>query len=187
MASPELLTGLGAAFSTFFASAGSAIASAHAGVYAVRGQGIKSFFPIIIAGVLAIYGIIISVILSSKLPLTLSSGLSSVDGYKNLSAGLSVGLACLASGVGMAQFLQSCNNYPHSSSFPVGVSAQQQQHQSSLTDAGILMTEPLLVAPGRQLFVPTRPEPSMRFLMVLVFLEAIGLYGLIMALLLMSK
>jgi V-type H+-transporting ATPase proteolipid subunit len=88
LSDPQLWTGLGAALSIFLCSTGSAIASAEAGVYALRKHGYAAFVPIIISGVLAIYGIIISVLLVGKME---TSDLTAVDGYRNLSAGLSVG------------------------------------------------------------------------------------------------
>lgn len=88
MANPDLMTGLGAAFSIFLCSAGSVVASVQAGLFALAssGGGIMAFCPIIIAGVLSIYGIIIAVILCGQ------TDISEADGYKNLCAGLSVGL-----------------------------------------------------------------------------------------------
>jgi len=166
---PKLLTGLGAALSIFLSGTGSAIASAHSGVYAIRSQdtqGLKGLVPIVISGVLSIYGIIVSIILSSKF----QKELTEEDGYRNLSAGLSVGLACWASGWGMAKFIKQCNE-------------QGQEHRTTPTTTQ--MTEPLVGTPAIAHFV-VPPEPNTIFLMVLVFLEAIGLYGLIVALFLMG-
>jgi ATP synthase proteolipid subunit len=100
MVSAELLTGLGAAASIFFCSTGAAVASAPAGVFALRSSTYKAFIPIVIAGVLAIYGIIVAVILAGNLKQN-GSSMTESDGYKQLAAGLSVGLGCLASGLGM--------------------------------------------------------------------------------------
>uniref|UniRef100_A0A7S2XWD3 V-type proton ATPase proteolipid subunit n=1 Tax=Attheya septentrionalis TaxID=420275 RepID=A0A7S2XWD3_9STRA len=166
---PKLLTGLGAALSIFLSGTGSAIASAHSGVYAIRSQdtqGLKGLVPIVISGVLSIYGIIVSIILSSKF----QKELTEEDGYRNLSAGLSVGLACWASGWGMAKFINQCNE-------------QGQEHRTTPTTTQ--MTEPL-VGTARIAHFAVPPEPNTIFLMVLVFLEAIGLYGLIVALFLMG-
>lgn len=90
--------------------------------------------------------------------------MSAEDGYRNLSAGLAVGLACLASGLGMAKFLES-----HARS--VYVSDRREGNESE---------EPLLLS--------SRPAVTnfWTFTFVLVFLEAIGLYGLIVALFLMG-
>jgi len=162
--SPELLTGLGSAASIFFTSMGAALASAHAGTYAIRGHsGFRDFCPIIVSGVLAIYGIIVSVLLVGKLT---EGTLSEVDGYRNLSAGLAVGLACLASGIGLSKFLKQCNE-----GTIVG----------SRSSAGL--AEPLV---GSQRRAEIRQPSIVKLCLCLSFLEAIGLYGLIVALFLMG-
>lgn len=160
---PELLTGLGAAFSIFLASAGSAVASVQGGKFLLKSTGILSFAPIVISGVLAIYGIIVSVILGQSIQ---DENLDQKDGYRYLSAGLSVGLACLASGIGLARFLED---------FMTGHAELEGLEGSD--------EEPLM--PGRR-SRQRITSPSIRFLMILCFLEAIGLYGLIVALVLMS-
>ena len=180
MTNPELLTGLGAALAVFLASAGSSIASVPAGLFAMRAahhHGVRSFFPIIIAGVLAIYGMIVAVILCLQLTNKSDSEhpqqLTEADGYKNLSAGLAVGLACFVSGTGMANFVSMAGE---TTTTTIG---RQRTDQ----------TEPLLgaiatAASNTQCGPPSPPAPTMNFLMVLVFLEAIGLYGLVVALIL---
>jgi V-type H+-transporting ATPase proteolipid subunit len=163
---PELLTGLGSAISIFLSATGAAIASSHAGVFLIRGSGgIKSFAPIVIAGVLAIYGIIVSVLLVGKLQQ--DGEMSAVDGYRNFSAGLAAGLACCASGWGLAHFLKQCN-----------------EERTTATPATTHLTEPLVGTRAVAQLAP--PEPNVKFMCVLVFMEAIGLYGLIVALFLMG-
>mmetsp|Transcript_9352 Transcript_9352/g.15542 ORF Transcript_9352/g.15542 Transcript_9352/m.15542 type:complete len:164 (-) Transcript_9352:168-659(-) len=161
MADPKLMTGLGAVLSVFLASAGASIGSVPAGSYALRSKGgvIRSFCPIVIAGVLAIYGTIMAVILSGKI----NHDLDTAAGYKNFTAGLATGLACLASGHGLGSFVSSNLS---GENIPTPAVGQQ---------------EPLLEnSPPRS----SPPVPTVKFLMVLVFLEAIGLYGLIVGLLL---
>jgi hypothetical protein len=88
--SPELLIGLGASLSIFLASAGSVIASVPSGVFAARCNDDSCWKPysaIIISGVLAIYGIIVSVVLTGKMNYTTDS-LTEEDGFKALTAGL---------------------------------------------------------------------------------------------------
>ena len=174
MANPDLMTGLGAALSIFLSSAGSAVASVPAGVFALRsggsGGGIMAFLPIVIAGVLAIYGIIIAVILCGQ------DGISETDGYRNLSAGLAVGLACLTSGCGMALFLDKHMAQPPSTATSMTTSGRTNRRGEQ--------QEPLISsAPLPQQVVL---ETTWGLLMVMVFLEAIGLYGLIVALFLSS-
>ena len=168
---PAFLTGLGAALSIFLSSLGSAIASAEAGVYALRStSGIFSFVPIIISGVLAIYGIIISVLLSGQLHKA-DVSISEAEGYRYLCSGLSVGLACAASGFGMSKFIKETTK----GTLVVARSGSSVAPQ----------TEPLLGnSPSGAVSVPPCGK---RYMMVMVFLEAIALYGLIVALFLMGK
>lgn len=116
-----------------------------------------AFLPIIIAGVLAIYGIIIAVLLCGQ------TDISEADGYKNFSAGLCVGLACLTSGCGMARFLE------------------KHMMPTTATNRRSGQEEPLIGTSSPQMVAT-----SWSLLMVMVFLEAIGLYGLIVALILSS-
>ena len=112
---PTLLTGLGAAVSIFLSATGSAIASAHSGVYAIRVQhdlGAKGLIPIVISGVLSIYGIIISVLLIGKMTPEEGTTLSEADGYRFLSAGLAVGLACWADSPEASRESASLHDHP---------------------------------------------------------------------------
>ena len=167
---PELLTGLGAAAALFFCSLGSALASVQAGKYAMRSKaGVLAFSPIVIAGVLAIYGVIVAVLLSGKI------GGDNLNGYRNVSAGLAVGFACLASGLGMAGFLEDSLRSPNTTTVAEG-SPVSEMHAPLV---------PGLHSNSGAKFVMIEP-PSVRFLMCMVFIEAIGLYGLIVALILIS-
>jgi V-type H+-transporting ATPase proteolipid subunit len=165
--SPQLLTGLGSAFSIFLAAAGSAFASSHAGIYAVRGKGFLAFPPLMISGVLAIYGIIVSVLLVGKF----KDDMTEIEGYRNFSAGLSVGLACCASGLGIASFMRQINEH---STVPVPTTTSDRPED-----------EPLIGRRENGIFAH-QPTNVINLLMSLVFLEAIGLYGLIVALFLMG-
>jgi len=161
MTNPDLMTSLGAASAIFLTSAGSAIASIQAGIFALRsGGGIKAFIPITQAGVLAVYGIIIAVLLCKQRDITES------DGYKNLAAGLSVGLSTLMSGVGMSGFLGK-----HMKPTTNGCAARGGQE------------EPLIASSSTGVQVAPISAP---LILVMVFLESIGLYGLIVALILSS-
>ena len=96
---------------------------------------LKSLIPVIMAGILGIYGIIIAVLMQSKV-----KGCTAEQGYKYLSAGLCCGLSSLASGLA------------------IGVAG----------DAGVrayAQTDGIYVG----------------MILVLIFSEAIGLYGLIIA------
>mmetsp|Transcript_4388 Transcript_4388/g.7667 ORF Transcript_4388/g.7667 Transcript_4388/m.7667 type:complete len:182 (-) Transcript_4388:466-1011(-) len=180
MANPQLMTGLGAASSIFLSAAGSAWASVPSGMFALRnsGIGIKAFFPIVISGVLAIYGTIVSAILCSKFVGDdgEAATLSAEDGYRHLSAGLAVGLACLSSGAGMAKFLTA---HAIETSPPAG-NSQRGAGEANESEEPLL---PFGSSRGRL----DGGGNFWTFTMVLVFLEAIGLYGLIVALVLMGS
>jgi ATP synthase proteolipid subunit len=179
---PELWTALGAAISIFLSSFGSCYASAHAGLFAMRNHaqlGIKSFFPVIISGVLAIYGLIIGVILAFKIDD--SSSISERKAFHYFGAGWTVGAACFCSGAGMGLFLKGYMNM--NMVFP----DSDRTHGTS--EPGTL-TEPLVssqhVGQTSSLDM-TKGSNLITLLCVLVFLEAIGLYGLIVALCLIGR
>jgi len=94
---------MGAASSIVFANLGSAYGTAKAGV-GVAHLGIikpsalmKGTVPCIMAGILGIYGLIVSVVIGGTI--TGGAGYSSYKGYSHLSAGLSAGLSALAAGM----------------------------------------------------------------------------------------
>lgn len=168
---PELFSGLGIALSVFLSSVGACWASVPSGVYATHSrEGAKGFAAVVISGVLALYGIIVAALVIHRLHA--GAELTAVEGYMHLSAGLSVGLACLASGGAIAGFVDRHMSATMSMEAP-----------ARRADAEHEQTTPLLPAAphGRE---PLWFETTTEFLMVLVFLEAIGLYGLIAALLL---
>jgi V-type H+-transporting ATPase proteolipid subunit len=168
---PALCTGLGAALSIFLSAVGASIASAEAGIYALHSRSglLKSFVPIVIAGVLAIYGIIVGVLLSGKLHQASDVSITTAEGYRFLSAGLSVGLACAASGFGLARFIKQSNA---TSARPSGSAVAPESRPLLGSNDGVVMAVPHL---------------DIRYFFVLVFLEAIALYGLIVALFLIGK
>ena len=84
------------------------------------------------------------------------------DGYKYLSAGLSVGLACFTSGCGMALYLKKLNEDGY---FFVSRGKSEPANSVGASKKGDFVT----------------------FILCLIFLEAIGLYGLIVALFLVGK
>ncbi|XP_055803712.1 V-type proton ATPase 16 kDa proteolipid subunit-like isoform X2 [Solanum dulcamara] len=95
---------LGAAAALVFSCMGAAYGTAKSGV-GVASMGVmrpelvmKSIVPIVMAGVLGIYGLIIAVIISTGInPKTKSYYL--FDGYAHLSSGLACGLAGLSAGM----------------------------------------------------------------------------------------
>lgn len=137
---------LGITIAVTFANCGAAYGTAKSGV-GIASMGtiypdlvMRNMIPVVMAGVLGIYGLIVAVILAGKISAT---GYGTFDGYAHLAAGLSCGLAGL--GAGLA----------------IGV----------VGDAGTR-------ANGMQknLFVS--------MILILIFAEALGLYGLIVAIVL---
>ncbi|KAL7510329.1 hypothetical protein ACHAXN_007289 [Cyclotella atomus] len=155
---PTLLTGLGAALSLFLCGSGAAYATAHSSMFAIRHQDKMAMIPVIQAGVLAVYGVIIGYLLTRKI----NDELTIVDGYKYLSAGLSVGLACLTSGCGMAMYVKKLNEEGY-------FFVRKGKSEPSATSGE---------ASKKGGYVP--------FVLCLIYLEAIGLYGLIVALFLVG-
>eukprot|EP00979_Chaetoceros_neogracilis_P016480 scaffold8198_cov287-Chaetoceros_neogracile.AAC.3 len=178
--SAELWTALGAAVSIFLSRLGSCYATANAGLFAMRNHaqlGLKSFIPIIVSGVLAIYGLIIGVLLAFKIDD--ESVISEEKAFHYFGAGWTVGTACLCSGIGIGLFLKEYTK----------MVVQDPVHDS---DTGGALREPL-ISPQQTSTVfssaldMTKGYNLIALTCVLVFLEAIGLYGLIVSLFLIGK
>ncbi|CAD2099035.1 V-type proton ATPase 16 kDa proteolipid subunit, putative [Plasmodium chabaudi chabaudi] len=94
---------MGIAASSIFSNLGAAFGTAKSGV-GVCSVGVmrpdlimKSILPVVMAGVLGIYGIIMSIIISGKM--SPAASYSSYLGYTHLASGLIVGLSSLAAGL----------------------------------------------------------------------------------------
>ena len=149
---------MGIASGLVFANLGAAYGTAKSGV-GIASLGVidaskvyKSLIPIIMAGILGIYGIIVSVLLVSKVKAmddkSLTPGdalLRSKAGHQYLAAGLACGLSSLASGLA------------------IGVAG----------DAGVRA-----YAQTDNIFVG--------MILILIFAECIGLYGMIVAIIMMQ-
>merc|ERR1719364_609488 len=142
---------MGCAAALVFACLGAAYGTAKSGV-GVANMGVnhaqmvmKSIIPIIMAGVLGIYGLIVAVLIGSGIDKT-AYGYSSYSGYAALAAGLCCGMAGLSAGIA------------------IGI----------VGDAGVR-------ANARQ------PKLFVGVILILIFAEALGLYGLIVALILSSN
>jgi V-type H+-transporting ATPase proteolipid subunit len=98
--------------------------------------------PVIMAGIIGIYGLVVSVLISDNL----SQKQALFTGFIQLGAGLSVGLSGLAAG------------------FAIGI----------VGDAGVRGTA-------------QQPRLFVGMILILIFAEVLGLYGLIVALLMNSK
>merc|ERR1711904_59750 len=142
---------MGCAAALVFACLGAAYGTAKSGV-GVANMGVlhhdmvmKSIIPIIMAGVLGIYGLIVAVLLGSGIDNS-AYGYASFSGYAALAAGLCCGMAGLSAGIA------------------IGI----------VGDAGVR-------ANARQ------PKLFVGVILILIFAEALGLYGLIVALILSSN
>merc|ERR1719393_77151 len=143
---------MGCAAALVFACLGAAYGTAKSGV-GVANMGVlhpdvvmKSIIPVVMAGVLGIYGLIVAVLLASGIKADNAYSYSSYSGFSALSAGLCCGLAGLAAGIA------------------IGI----------VGDAGVR-------ANARQ------PKLFVGIILILIFAEALGLYGLIVALILQSN
>ncbi|EPX72848.1 V-type ATPase V0 subunit c (proteolipid subunit) [Schizosaccharomyces osmophilus] len=139
---------MGCTAAIVFASFGAAYGTAKAGV-GISAMGVlrpdlivKNTIPVVMAGIIAIYGLVVSVLISGNLKQTLSL----YSGFIQLGAGLSVGLAGLAAG------------------FAIGI----------VGDAGVRGTA-------------QQPRLFVAMILILIFAEVLGLYGLIVALLLNTR
>lgn len=103
---------------------------------------IKCIIPVVMAGIIAIYGLVVSVLISGGIenPMTLYAG------FIQLGAGLSVGLSGLAAGIA------------------IGI----------VGDAGVRGTA-------------QQPRLFIGMILILIFAEVLGLYGLIVALILNTR
>merc|ERR1712070_748522 len=143
---------IGCASALVFACLGAAYGTAKSGV-GVAAMGVmhhemimKSIIPIIMAGVLGIYGLIVAVLLGSGISGNKAYGYALYSGYSALAAGLCCGMAGLAAGIA------------------IGI----------VGDTGVR-------ANARQ------PKLFVGVILILIFAEALGLYGLIVALILSAN
>lgn len=102
----------------------------------------KSIIPVVMAGIIAIYGLVVAVLISSGI----TKEYSLYHSFMHLGAGLSVGLSGLAAG------------------FAIGI----------VGDAGVRGTA-------------QQPRLFVGMILILIFAEVLGLYGLIVALIMYSR
>lgn len=102
----------------------------------------KSIIPVVMAGIIAIYGLVVAVLIANSL----TDGITLYRSFLQLGAGLSVGLSGLAAG------------------FAIGI----------VGDAGVRGTA-------------QQPRLFVGMILILIFAEVLGLYGLIVALILSTK
>jgi len=136
--SAMVFSALGAAYGT--AKSGTGIAA----MSVMRPQLImKSIIPVVMAGIIAIYGLVVAVLITNGLKPT---GYTLFKSFVDLGAGLSVGLSGLAAG------------------FAIGI----------VGDSGVRGTA-------------QQPELFVGMILILIFAEVLGLYGLIVALMLTTR
>lgn len=136
--SAMVFSALGAAYGT--AKSGTGIAA----MSVMRPQLImKSIIPVVMAGIIAIYGLVVAVLITNGLK---STGYKLFKSFVDLGAGLSVGLSGLAAG------------------FAIGI----------VGDSGVRGTA-------------QQPELFVGMILILIFAEVLGLYGLIVALMLTTR
>lgn len=140
---------MGAAAALVFSCLGAAYGTAKSGV-GVSAMGVmkpelvmRSIIPVVMAGVIGIYGLIIAVIVGTNISAT---GYTDFKGFAHFGSGLAVGLSGLAAGMA------------------IGI----------VGDAGVRATA-------------QQPKLFVGMILILIFAEALGLYGLIVALIVSSR
>lgn len=138
-AAAMVFSALGAAYGT--AKSGTGIAA----MSVMRPELImKSIIPVVMAGIIAIYGLVVAVLIANGISAPPAYQL--FTGFLHLGAGLSVGLSGLAAG------------------FAIGI----------VGDAGVRGTA-------------QQPRLFVGMILILIFAEVLGLYGLIVALILTTR
>eukprot|EP00437_Effrenium_voratum_P033919 CAMPEP_0181476236 /NCGR_PEP_ID=MMETSP1110-20121109/41604_1 /TAXON_ID=174948 /ORGANISM="Symbiodinium sp., Strain CCMP421" /LENGTH=318 /DNA_ID=CAMNT_0023601515 /DNA_START=76 /DNA_END=1032 /DNA_ORIENTATION=+ len=139
---------MGVTSALVFANLGAAYGTAKSGV-GIASMGVmrpdmimKSIIPVVMAGVLGIYGLITAVIINGKMD---AANYSAYSGYAHLGAGLTVGMSSLAAGLA------------------IGI----------VGDAGVRANA-------------QQPRLFVGMILILIFAEALGLYGLIVGLVVAS-
>jgi len=135
-----VFSAMGAAYGT--AKSGTGIAA----MAVMRPEAImKSIIPVVMAGIIAIYGVVVAVLIAGQLE-PAGDKYTLYKGFVHLGAGLSVGLSGLAAG------------------YAIGV----------VGDAGVRGTA-------------QQPRLFVGMILILIFAEVLGLYGLIVAIYLYAK
>jgi len=167
----------GCAFAVVFSNLGGAFGTAKASV-GIMAMGIRSpelliknIIPVVMAGVLGIYGLIVAVILNGKIikpeVVTGTTSYSQFSGFAHLAAGLCCGLASLASGLAIGIAADAGTR-------AVGAQSAMGASWKKMGFTGDSGGQPK--SSGDSLFVGT--------VLIQVFAGNLGLYGLISALIL---
>merc|ERR1712071_744600 len=109
---------MGVTTAVVFANLGAAYGTAKSGV-GICSMGVmrpdmvmRSIIPVVMAGVLGIYGLITAVIINGKME---AATYSAYTGYAHLGAGLTVGMSSLAAGLAIALLATRVSGRMHSS------------------------------------------------------------------------
>lgn len=140
----------GAAFSMIFSALGAAYGTAKSGI-GISGLGqvrpelmMKSLIPVVMAGIIGVYGLVVSVLIANDLNPTKDYSLFA--GFVHLAAGLSTGLTGVGAG------------------YTIGM----------VGDAGV------------RAYI-YQPKLFVGMVLILIFAEVLGLYGMIVSLILNTK
>jgi len=142
---------MGASAAMIFSAMGAAYGTAKSGtgiaaMSVMRPELImKSIIPVVMAGIIAIYGVVVAVLIAGELK-EVDKGYTLYKGFVHLGAGLAVGLSGLAAG------------------YAIGI----------VGDAGVRGTA-------------QQPRLFVGMILILIFAEVLGLYGLIVAIYLYAK
>jgi len=143
---------MGAASAMVFSALGAAYGTAKSGcgisaMAVMRPELImKSIIPVVMAGIVAIYGLVVGALIANDLKPPTSGDYDLFKSFMDLGAGLSVGLSGLAAG------------------YAIGIAG----------DAGVRGTA-------------QQPKLFVGMILILIFAEVLGLYGLIIALIMSTK
>merc|ERR1711894_605489 len=142
---------LGASSAMVFSAMGAAYGTAKSGtgiaaMSVMRPELImKSIIPVVMAGIIAIYGVVVAVLIAGQMK-SATDGYTLYKGFVHLGAGLAVGLSGLAAG------------------YAIGI----------VGDAGVRGTA-------------QQPRLFVGMILILIFAEVLGLYGLIVAIYLFTN
>lgn len=142
---------MGASFAMIFSALGASYGTAKSGT-GIASMSVarpdlimKSIIPVVMAGIIAIYGLVVAALISNDIK-SAALGYSLFRSYVHLGAGLSVGISGLAAGLA------------------IGI----------VGDSGVRGTA-------------QQPRLFVGMILILIFAEVLGLYGLIIALILSTK
>lgn len=166
---PYVFAYLGVALASILSTLGSLVGMYGAGLFVAASPpslSLHSWVLVVINGVLAIYGLVISVVLSGRIA-ELKDGevLGFDEGFRYFASGLTVGCACLCAGIGLGYFCAKA-----ATGMTTALNAKAQDPDGE--DRGAL-------GPTFNAMSYFRKVAAMA-----VFFEATGLYGLIVSLIL---